>query len=172
MLPQIWQLQDSIEIGRPPAILTPALIFRQEPSLTEIVQCPANCRTGDVQLSCDCPNGRPADAILIGAVFEIHIHRSRPVGQVREINRIEISHSITSRTKGRRIIFRPVQRRSWPGKTLCSRRRLWRVRLRILLRIFLQNRLLQLFPVRIVDLPPAMVRRLVRFSEGDPPVQE
>ena len=93
MLPRIWQLQDSIEIGRPPAILTPALIFRQEPSLAEIVQCTANCRTGEFQLPRYGFDGRPADAILIGAVFEIHIYRSRPVRQVREINRIKISHS-------------------------------------------------------------------------------
>ena len=124
LLVAILALRDFVKIGCSSAIFAPALILGQETSLTEIVQRTANCRPGELQLPSDCPNRWPADAIFIGAVFEIHIHRSRPVGQVREINRIKISHSTTSRAEGRRIGFRSVQRRPGAGKTLCSRRRL------------------------------------------------
>ena len=86
LLHQILHLQDPIEIRRPPAILTPALIFDQESSLTEIIQRPADCSAGELQLPCYGLDRGSADAILIRAVLEVHIHGDCTMGQVRSID--------------------------------------------------------------------------------------
>jgi hypothetical protein len=62
-------LNDFIEIGGSAPIFPPALFTGKEASLAKIIQSPVNRGAGEPKLSCNSPDGRPADAILVGTVL-------------------------------------------------------------------------------------------------------
>ena len=111
--------------------------------------------------------GKPS-RILVGTILEIHVHRPRAMGQIRRINRIEVSHSSVSRAHGRRISLCRTGGWSWSGswRSLgCGRGN----DLHTGRGIFLEDRRLQFPPVRIINLALAMIWRLVLLPEGDAP---
>ena len=91
--------------------------------------------------------------------------------QVRRINRIEVSHSSILWAHGRRVSLWQTGGWSWPGPC-CSLRHRWWNDLHTGGGILLEDRRLQFPPVRIINLSPAVIRRLVLLSEGDAPVQK
>ncbi len=153
------------------AILPPAVPLFQETGFAQIVQRSVNRGAGELQLSRDSPDRRPADSILVGTILEIHVHRPRAMGQIRRINRIEVSHSSVSRAHGRRISLCRTGGWSWSGswRSLgCGRGN----DLHTGRGIFLEDRRLQFSPVCIINLALAMIWRLVLLPEGDAPVQK
>ena len=57
----------------------------------QIIQSPLDGGAGEPQLGGDGPYPRPALALAVGMVLQVHIHRSGPVVQVGLIDLLKIS---------------------------------------------------------------------------------
>ena len=74
-------LQDPIEVGSQTPILPPAVLLGDQPLLTQLIQGPLDGGAGEMQLGGNGPNPRPALALPIRMVLQVHIDRPRPVTQ-------------------------------------------------------------------------------------------
>ena len=68
------------------------LLGFQESFLAQIVERTAYSGLGQLQLSGDCWDSRPAFAVLVGSVGQVDVNRDRTVGKIRAVQEIKLAH--------------------------------------------------------------------------------
>ena len=87
---------DDVQIGCAAAVLTAALLPREEARALQVRQRPFDRGAGEVQICGDALDPRPTLALGVGAVAQVHIDADVAVGEVGGVDRIEISHVAAS----------------------------------------------------------------------------
>lgn len=94
-----------VKVGGEAPIFPPAWVLPQQPGFLQVIQRPLDSGTGESQFQCDGLDGRPAAALAVCPVLEVHIHTSGPVAQIGSIDISETIH-FTHLRQGRKAVLR------------------------------------------------------------------
>ena len=84
--------QQSIKVEGIAAVFPPAPFLLQKASLAQVMQRALYCGSRQAKICCDGLDRRPAAAFCVGTIFEVHIHRSRAMVQIRRIDCMVKAH--------------------------------------------------------------------------------
>lgn len=82
----VFSLPEFVEQAALAAVIAPSLLLFQMAALNQVVDGAFDSTAGQVQLTGDGADGRPALTVFVGAILEIHIHRFGTVRDVLGIN--------------------------------------------------------------------------------------
>ena len=75
-----------VQIRGEASVLPPTRVFPQQSGFAEVIQCALDGGAGKPQLQGNGLDSRPAAALAVRPVFEVHIHTSGPVAQIGSID--------------------------------------------------------------------------------------
>ena len=79
-IPPQYELQTTV------STILPIPLFRlHQPCFSEVAYSPSGCGFRELYVLGNGRNGRPADAVFVGAVSKVDVHGDRPVGQIHPV---------------------------------------------------------------------------------------